>query len=44
MGEVDRSILATQDVRELRMLWRIRRKLEDIAQALTGRKPANPGK
>jgi hypothetical protein len=44
MGEVDHRILATKDARELRMLWRVRRKLEGVCLALTGRKAANPGK
>jgi hypothetical protein len=44
LGEVDRTILASKDPRELRMLWRVRRKLEDICTALTGRRPGNPGK
>ena len=44
LGELDRSILSTQDPRELRMLWRMRRRLENVCKALTGRKPANPGK
>ncbi len=43
LGEIDRSIVATQDVRELRILWRMRRRLEQICFALTGRKAANPG-
>jgi hypothetical protein len=44
MGEIDHRILATKDARELRMLWRVRRKIEDICTALTGRRPGNPGK
>jgi hypothetical protein len=44
LGEIDHRILAASDPRELRMLWRVRRKLEDIALALTGRKARNPGK
>jgi hypothetical protein len=44
MGEVDHRILAAQDPRELRMLWRIRRRLEQIHLALLGRRANNPGK
>jgi hypothetical protein len=40
LGELDQHIIATQDARELRQLWRVRRKLEDIWKALTGREKA----
>jgi hypothetical protein len=44
LGELDRHIIATQDPRELRYLWRVRRKLEDVWKALSGREANNPGK